>query len=312
MKVFQARESILKKRAYHFLHPGYWPMWLAFGLLRVCVFLPYPVLIQLGKILGRVALHLLPKKKKITQTNLRLCFPEKTQAERDQLLKKNFESVGIGLLETALAWWASDKRLKQWVQTEGLDNLYQAQGKNKGVLLATCHFTCIELGIRLLSFFAPIHVMYRPQNNQLFEWMLQKARQKYVVKGIMRYDPRGLMRALKGQNVICYTPDQDYGREASVFAPFFGISASTVTGTSRFLRQTGATLCLAYYFRNNERGSYTLQFFPPLENFPAENEVVNATRINSMIESTIRKYPEQYIWQHRRFKTRPTGEKSYY
>ncbi len=308
MKIYKHPNPILAKKWYNFLAIKYWPMWLALGLLRLSTYLPYRGMLGLGKILGYLFMWILPKKRRITATNLRLCFPHLSETARDKLLHESFTSAGIGLLETALAWWASDKRLRKQAHIEGTEFLAAAIAQNNGVMLMTAHFTSIELGIRLLSFAGPVCVMYRPQNNQLFEWVLQRARRHYVVEGITRYDAAGMLRCLRAGHAICYTPDQDYGRISSVFAPFFGVQAASVTGTSRFLKRTKSPLLPGFYYRDSKTQTYYLQIYPALNDFPSDDEVADATRINQLIEQAIMKHPEQYMWQHRRFKTRPIGE----
>ncbi len=270
-----------------------------------------PILRILGKGCGRLIRMLLVKRRKITAMNIALCFPELDAKAQQQLLKRNYDSVGLGLFETALAWFASDKRLQKLTDQVSFDTLYAAMKNNTGVLLMTCHFTMIELGIRLLSMHAPIGVMYRPQNNDLFEWCLQRARRKYVNWNIERYDVRGMLKYLRDDHVICYTPDQDYGADASVFAPFFGIPAATVSGTSRFIKHRHGLVVPGFYYRNaNNR--YSLYTLPAVENFPSDDPIADATRTNQILEHAIRQHPEQYMWQHRRFKTRPTNAAKIY
>ncbi len=299
--------TILSKKWYHFLSPRYWALWFALGLLRLCICLPYGALMRLGQGLGLLVMHVLPKRRHITAVNLKLCFPHLSEAERAQMMRESFKSAGMGLMETALAWWASDDYLRKKLVVNGIEHIVAAKQKQQGLMFMTGHFTSIELGIRLLSFCTPIYVMYRPQNSKLFEWILQRARKGYVVGGITRYDARGMLKTLHGDNAICYTPDQDYGRLSSVFAPFFNVPAASVTGTSRFIKRSGAAVVPGFYYRHLATKQYSLNFFPALENFPSEDDVQDATRVNQIIEQAILKAPTQYMWQHRRFKTRPEG-----
>lgn len=301
--------DLLKKQWTHFLSPRYWLTWLILGFLRLCAVFPYSVLLFLGKTVGYLFMWCIPKRRKVTTINLALCFPDLNILQRKKMLHDCFKSAGIGLLEMGLAWWGSDTRLKKMVHVNGLKHLNAAKTHKTGVLVATCHFTSIELGIRLLSFCTPINVMYRPQDNELFEWMLQKRRSRYVREGITRKDIRGMLRALKQTDAImCYTPDQDMGRDSSVFAPFFGILASTVVGTNYFIKKTGSVLLPGFYYRHEKEQRYSLNFLPVLDNFPSGDNMADATRINKIIEEAILLHPEQYMWQHRRFKTRPEGE----
>lgn len=298
---------------YRLLAPRYWATWLFFGLLRVLALLPYSLLLKIGKGLGYVIMRVLPKRKKITEINLRLCFPALSEAARQKLCLDSFISNGIGICELALAWYASDKRLKKMLTIVGRENLENALAQKKGILLTTCHFTSIELGIRLISLVTPIKIIYRPQDNDCFESLLQKRRARYVKECIYRRNMHGLMRALKSaETPICYTPDQDMGKDGAVFAPFFGIQANTVVGTNYLVKRTGAILVPGFYYRDEKNKQYRLECLPTLTEFPSGDDVADATRINKIIETAILKQPEQYMWQHRRFKTRPEGQASMY
>lgn len=301
-------EKILVKHWYHFLAPRFWPTWIIIGLLRISVFLPYSMMLFFGKRLGRLLMHLAHSRKNIAKVNLTLCFPELSAEERNRLLKKSFESIGIGFFETALAWWGSNKRLKKMVIIQGQDNLEKVKKDARGTLTPTCHFTSIELGIRFFTFITKANLMYRPQKNTLFEWILQKRRARYVNQSIHRRDIRKMLQALRDpEAVMCYTPDQDSSKHLSVFAPFFGIPASTITATSYFAKKIGCDVIPVFYYRDEKTKKYILDCHPTVNEFPTENDITDATRINKIIESAIRKYPEQYMWTHRRFKTQPDG-----
>tara|TARA_R110000868_G_scaffold380784_1_gene646843 strand:- start:16972 stop:17919 length:948 start_codon:yes stop_codon:yes gene_type:complete len=314
MKVYKpSKKHAIDYHWYEFLAPKYWGTWLLLSLMRLFALLPYRVLIIIGSGLGWIFYRVVPKRRHIAAVNLKICLPELSDAEREHLLKRNFRSIGIAFMETALAWHASDKRLKKMVVVHGGEFVKLAKARHKGILAVTCHFSHIELGIRLMSMVSPLGVMYRPQNNLLFEWALQRARKKYVTKGIVRQDIRGMMTALKTPDLVtCYTPDQDVGREASVFATFFGFPASTVTGTSRFIKKADATVIPGFYYRDEKNKKYHLVFETILDDFPSDDDLADATRMNMIMEKAIRKAPEQYMWQHRRFKTRPDGEASVY
>jgi KDO2-lipid IV(A) lauroyltransferase len=164
----------------------------------------------------------------------------------------------------------------------------------------------------MLSFRTPITILYLPPKNPLFAWILQTARQGYIKQCLIQSDMRGLLRNLKGNNVVCYTPDQDKGRNSSVFAPFFGIITATVKTTGKLLSHTQAAAISVLYIRDELHKKYTLTFSPIIQDFPTGNELQDAIIMNTLLENMICQHPEQYIWQHRRFKTRPIGEPSVY
>ncbi|MDP1575061.1 MAG: LpxL/LpxP family Kdo(2)-lipid IV(A) lauroyl/palmitoleoyl acyltransferase [Coxiellaceae bacterium] len=308
------KEVILSKSWYHFLAPRYWMMWIAIGLLRLSAFLPYSILLFLGKNSGRLVMRVWRERRIITAVNIKLCFPNLSVIEQQDLLRQSFESVGIGLFETALAWFASDKRIRKIACVVNLENLVAAKANDAGVLVTAAHFTHIELSLRIFSFCTPVSVMYRPQKNKLFEWVLQKCRARYVQEGIHRDDIRGMLRVIrKKETAVVYTADQDLGHHlGTIFAPFFGVTASTVLGGNYLAKKTGCTVLPVFCHRNKTAKYYEVYILPPLENFPSGDNIVDATRTNKIIEEAILKAPEQYIWQHRRFKTRPPGEPGVY
>lgn len=174
-----------------------------------------------------------------------------------------------------------------------------------------CHMTTLDMGGRLLALHADTDYLYRQDPNPLLAYMLVKARENYYGDAIISVETRKLVRNLQTGHIVWYAPDQDYGIKHSIFAPFFGIPAATVPGTGRFAKLGGAQVMgFAHYREPN--GHYRVEISAPLDNFPSGNDVTDATRINQLIEEMIRRQPDQYLWVHRRFKTRPEGEPSFY
>ncbi|HED52289.1 MAG TPA: LpxL/LpxP family Kdo(2)-lipid IV(A) lauroyl/palmitoleoyl acyltransferase [Gammaproteobacteria bacterium] len=296
----------------HYLAPRFWLTWLMFGALRLIILLPYRWQMRAGRLIGRLALHLTHRRRHIAEINLALCFPEKTPQQRLALLKAHFDSLGCGVVETALCWWGSDRQLHGITRLVGLEHLRAAQSKGKGVILLSAHFTTLELGGRLLARHTPFHVLYRRHKNPLFESVMRRSRERRFDKAIARDDMRGLLASLKDGMPVWYAPDQNHGGSQSVFAPFFGVPASTLTTPSRLAKISGAAVVPFYQTRLADGSGYLLTLCPALENFPSENALQDATRLNALLESVIREMPEQYLWVHRRFKTRPEGERSPY
>ena len=215
------------------LHPRYWINWLGLGLGWLAAQLPYSLQISIGRIMGKLLQKISARRAHIARTNLALCFPDKTDAEREQLLDKSFESLGIAVMEVVISWWASDKKLRRLVRIEGLEHLQDALANDKGVILLSAHFTTMEIGGRLLSLYSPFHPLYRQHKNPVLEYVMHKSRSKHTQKAIERGDMRGMIRSLKQKMAIWYAPDQNYGSEQSIFVTFFGVTASTITATSR-------------------------------------------------------------------------------
>ena len=180
------------------------------------------------------------------------------------------------------------------------------------MILLSAHFTSLEIGGRLLALRAPFHVLYREHKNPVFESVMRRARERHFEKAIPREDMRGLLRSLKENRAVWYAPDQNYGGEHSVYVPFFGVPAATITTTSRIARISGAAVVPFFPRRLGHGRGYRLILHPPLEDFPGEDPAADAARINRLIEAEIRKAPEQYLWVHRRFKTHPDGKNVLY
>lgn len=294
-----------------FLAPKYWPMWLGIGLLRLLALLPVPALVALGEGLGGFVGGVWKKRRHIVRTNLHLCFPQLGDAELEQATDAHFRAIGAGIFEACLAWWASDEKLRAHGEVVGLEHLQRAMAGGSGVLLLTGHFTTMELGARYLRMAGPpFHAMYRPAKNALVDYFMHRWREsKAGLPALPRDDLRGLVKALRAGRAIWYGPDQTVERQ-SVFVPFFGVPALTVTATAR-LAQMGRAKVVPY-FPARVNGRYVVTVLPALENFPAGDETADARRINEVIEQGIALAREQYFWVHRRFKWRPAGAPELY
>jgi KDO2-lipid IV(A) lauroyltransferase len=290
----------------------HWPTWLGLAGLRLLVYLPYAWQLSLGHAVGRLMYGLATKSRHTSQTNIDLCFPDSSVAEKQQLVKNCFISMGIGLFETGLAWWAPTKRLMPLVKIHGLEYIETALQKGKGVILFGAHFTTLEIVGRLLAQNLPFAVVYRRQKNLVLDFLNQYYLQKYYQMAIAREDIRGTLRCLKHNIPVWYTPDVDAGIKSSVFVPFFGIQAASVTATTRFTKLSQASSIPVSFYRREDGSGYDIIFQPPLTNYPSDNLMADTARINQALEDAIRKRPEQYLWSYKRFKTRPPGEARIY
>ncbi|MBS0969879.1 LpxL/LpxP family Kdo(2)-lipid IV(A) lauroyl/palmitoleoyl acyltransferasee [Chimaeribacter arupi] len=295
------------------LHPRYWLTWLGIGLLYVLVLLPYPVIYWLGTRLGRFSMRFLKRRVHIAQRNLALCFPEMPAAERDVLVRKNFESVGMGLFETGMAWFWPDWRVHRWFAVSGEENIAMAKAKKQGVLLVGLHFLTLELGARIFGLYNPGIGVYRPHDNKLMDWIQTWGRTRSNKTMLDRKDLKGMIRCLKQGDIIWYAPDHDYGPRASVFAPLFAVpDAATTTGTYLLARMAKPAIIPFVPRRLPDGRGYELVILPDVEDMPLDSELAAATRMNQVVEEAIMMAPDQYMWLHRRFKTRPEGQPSLY
>lgn len=290
------------------IHPRYWPTWLGLGILYVVTKLPYTFQLKFGKKLGWISYYLLKRFRRIAQINLKLCFPELSDQARKILLKKQFQSLGMGLVESAMAWWMPDHKLDSLIHINGLEHLQEAIAQKKGVLILSGHFTSLDICGRLFSSIFPMRVVYREQKNQVIDMLLKRHRNFKWMQPIHRQAIRQIIKALKQNMAIWYAADQDYGANHSIFSQFFNIPTATITTPSRYAQQTGAQVITLFYHRLAKGKGYQITIGPILENFAQGNESQDTLRFNQLLESAIRAHPEQYLWIHRRFKTRPAGD----
>lgn len=297
-----------------FLHPRFWGLWLGLGLLWLLVQLPYKALLGLGRALGALMYRVAGERRRVAARNLQLCFPELSHDERQRLLKENFASTGIAFFEMAMSWWWPQARLAKLAHIEGIEHLQAAQQQGQGAILMAVHFTTLEIGAALLGQRHTIDGMYREHGNPLFDFIQRSGRERHNLDSlaIEREDVRGMLKLLRNGRAIWYAPDQDYGAKQSVFVPLFGIQAATVTATTKFARLGRAQVIPFTQRRLADGSGYRLVVHPPLADFPGESEEADCLRINQWVEGVLRECPEQYLWAHRRFKSRPPGEPKLY
>lgn len=289
--------------------PRHWPVWLGVGLCMALARLPWGLQRRLGAAVGWLALRLLPDRRQAARTNLALCLPQLDAAAREALLRENFRDVGIGLFEFARAWWGDAGPMRASATIDGLDILKQLQAQGRGVLLVSGHFMTLEMCGRLLCDHVPLAGMYRRHRSPVMEWAVLRGRLRYASAMFGNGDTRAAIRHLKRGGVLWYAPDQDMRGKDTVFAPFFGIPAASITATHQFARMTGCAV--VPFFHRREGARYVLQVGQPLAPFPTEDAVADTSAVNAAIEAMVRQAPSQYLWLHRRFKRQPDGRSRY-
>jgi len=292
-----------------FLHPRYWLLWFGVGLLWIIVtLLPYKVLMKLGAGLGTLLMKLLKKRERTAIRNLELCFPNMPEQERADILAGHAKSVGIALFETGMAWWWPQWRVNKLVTFSGLEHIEAAQQQGKGVLLFALHTFCLEIGGRLFASKAKLTGVYRPHNNPVMEYLQVLGRQRSA-KLITKRNIRAMITALSDGESVWYTSDQDFGRSKAVFVPFFAVpQAATVVGASILTKNADALVIPYVIVRKDDGSGYHIELKPALENFPSGDDEQDAIYSNKVVEAGIMQAPHQYMWLHRRFKTRPNKD----
>lgn len=292
----------------HYLHPRWWTTWLGLGIMWLAAHLPLRWQWAIGRLAGKLAWRLLPRRRHITEVNIRLCFPDLSPDEQQALVRKSFLANGIGMMEIGLAWFRDMADLSEITTVHGLEHLNKALENGKGVLLVGGHYSTLEMGGSLATQAMDADVMQRDHNNPLMNAVMTRSRARRYGAVLDSKDLRGLLKRLRMNRAVWYATDQDYGRKGIVFAPFFDIPTGTITATSRITERSGCAVMPFSHFRREDRPGYDIYFHPALEGFPSGDELADATRVNKTIEQEIRRHPDQYLWMHRRFKTRPNPD----
>lgn len=295
------------------LAPRHWPAWLGAGLIWLVAHLPQAALLWLGRRIGALVRWIPSARRRIAAINIALCFPAFDASERDALVDANLRDIGLMLVEFALGWMASDRRMASIpTRIEGLEHLEEARARGKGVLLVGGHFSHLELCARLVSQRIRIAGMYRRMDSTVFEWVVLRARLRYAAAMFDKDDIRGTVKYLRGGGTLWYAPDQDMRSKDSVFVPFFDVPAATITATHHLARLSGAVVIPFFHRRLPHGQGYVLRLASPLRDFPGDDVLADTARVNACIEKMVREAPEQYLWVHKRFKTRPPGEPGIY
>ncbi len=294
------------------LLPKHWPTWIAVGIIWILSRLPYRALRRAGLIFGGVTRHLPGSRRRVAQRNIEICFPDMDAASRARLLRATLSDLGMMLAEFSLAWLGTRRAMARVPCTvEGLEHIEQCRREGRGVLLVGAHFSHLELCSRLVSERVRIAGMYRIMDNDVLEWIVLRARLRYGEHMFTKDELRASVKYLKRGGTIWYAPDQDMRGKDSVFVPFFGVSTSTITATHHLARLSGAAV-IPFFHKRLPEGGYALRLERPLQNFPTDDVHADTAAINAAIERMVREAPEQYLWIHKRFKTRPPGEPPVY
>ena len=268
--------------------------------------LPWPLQRALGYCTGMLLYVVVPSRRRAARINFGLCYPDLDDTTRARMLREHFAALGVGVFEFARAWWGSITPLRRTVRIDGLVHLHAATANGRGVLLVSGHFMNLEICGRLLCDHVPLAGMYRRHRGAVMEWAVLRGRLRYARAMFQQQELRPALRLLKDGGVLWYAPDQDMLGKDTVFAPFFGIPAATITATHQLARLSGCAVLP--FFHHREGGRYVLRIAPPLADFPSDDAAADTARINAAIEAMVREAPAQYLWIHRRFKRRPPGE----
>ena len=293
------------------LSPRHWPAWVGIGCLWLLAQSPMPLLRAIGRLVGALAHVFARRRRRYAERNVALAFPALDAAARARLVRANFRSLGIGFMEFLRAWWGPLGALPRHATIAGAEHVDAVLASGRGVLLVSGHFHTLELCGRLMCARLPLSGMYRRHESPVMEWAVKRGRLRYAAAMFARDELRPCLKHLKRGGILWYAPDQDMRGKDTVFAPFFGVPASTITATHQLARASGAAV-IGFFHRRTKDGGYEMRVTEPLADFPSSDPVADTARINALIEAMVREAPEEYLWIHRRFKRRPEGAPKIY
>jgi len=256
----------------------------------------------------------IPKRRRVTLTNLRLCFPNKTDAERKKIAKSFYRKLMRAALDHGVLWSGTLEEVAAMVRFEGVENITETVARGEHLIVISPHFVGLDAaGIGL-----NLHVrgcsLYQKQANPVWDEAALKGRLRFADPELIakhgRGDLKAVIRAMNKGLPFYYLPDMDHGRKNSIFIPFFGVPAATVPMACRLAKLTRAKVCMCIAEMTDE--GYTVHISPVWENYPTDDVEADTRHITAELEKWILKLPDQYLWSHRRFKTRPEGEPSVY
>ena len=289
-------------------------MRLLLALMWCLHWLPLPILGRIGEGVGSLLFVFMRKRRHITLTNLQLCMPQLTPAARLQLARSHFQYFARSVLERSILWWASPSRLSRLIQVVSQVPIQQMM--NRPTIFLCPHFVCLEVAGVAITMQAPACSIYTTQRNKIFDAALRKGRLRFTPdeKNLLSREAgvKPIIRAMKSGRAFLMLPDMDFGVRDSVFTPFFGIPAATLTSPARLVTATdGQIIPVVTRFLPNYQG-WQVIFYPPWENYSGTDINAATLRMNAFIEERVLESPAEYFWSHKRFKTRPDGERNFY
>ena len=281
------------------------------ALLRLLSLLPYSLVARMGSGLGAILYVMWRRRKHIVLTNLRLCFPAMTDLEHERLACAHFRHVVRSYLERGFQWFGSSRWVNRMVHLESKIELDDPDAPP--TIFMGFHFVGIEVGCMLYSSRLPIGALYTRMSNARLCALARRQRGRFGAEMIERSSSaRDAVKLLRARIPVMLAADMDHGTTGSVFAPLFGVPACTLTSVSRLAKLSGARVVPFVTEVLPEYRGYKLTIFEPLEGYPSGDDSLDACAMNAFLERQISRFPEQYYWVHRRFKTRPAGTPAVY
>ncbi len=315
VKKIAGQSSLIYKAKFEaeFLRPTYWLTWLAVFMLFIFMLLPAKLTDFTGNILGDLARNINAKRRRIARKNIELCFPDINQQQRNKLLKQNFRAQTRSILHYGLFWWAPKFMLKKRIIIKGQQYIEQSQKAGRSVIVMTSHSVGLEAAVSAITMRYPISGPFKLMKNKVTNWLVAKCRTRF---GTIIYTReaglRPIIKDVRAGQVMFYLPDEDLGKDRSIFVPFFGEQKATIPVLGRLAKTCNADVlpCISCY--DEKQHKYIIHILPALKDFPSGDDKKDTIRMNKAIEETVRICPAQYFWTLKLFRTRPEGEDRFY
>ena len=269
-----------------------------------------------GRILGWLAMRLVRPRVRVARRNIELCFPELDHDAREDLLRQHFHALAQSVVDRGVLWFRDADTVCDLVELRGEERFMSLYNAGQSFIFLAPHFIALDAAATRITVVLPsAATMYSPQSDPDVDALVRDGRKRFhEVHLVSRRDGiRGVVRHIRAGRPVYYLPDMDFGRKGSIFTPFFGIPAATLTATAQLARSFNLPVLPVLSTWNPDTGRYVVDILPPMDNFPGDDSLEDATaRLNQELESWVRRCPSQYYWVHRRFKTRPEGEAKLY
>ncbi len=298
---------------FEFLKPMYWGTWFGVLFLFVMMFVPAFIVDAMANVFGDLIRRVNKKRKNIARKNIDLCFPEKTESEKAQMLKDCFRHQARIVLYQGFLWWAPRPLLRKRIVFKGREHVENALKNNRSVIFMAAHSLALDAAVSGVALAYPSSGTYKPMKNKLVDWFMLKGRSRH--KGVIYAREAGfrpIIKHVREGSLMFYLPDEDLGRDNSIFVPFFGVEKATIPLLGRLSKTCKADVfpCMVCYEKATHR--YVINILPALENFPSNDDYADTLAMNKGLEAVIRLCPSQYFWTMKLFKTRADGSKDFY
>lgn len=298
---------------FEYLKPKFWGIWFVVTILWLLIFLPAPVMDAIANKLGDLIRNINKKRRRIARINIDLCFPELTNEEKKELIRRNFRHQARSVLYYGIIWWAPKAILKKRIVIKGQRNIEKSIKNGRSVIIMTAHSLGLEAAVSAITMNYPVSGPFNPMKNKLVDWLVAKGRTRH---GTIIYTRetglRPIIKDVRNGCAMFYLPDEDLGADRSIFAPFFDVEKASVPVLGRLAKSCKADVlpCIACY--DEEAHQYIVHVLPALNEFPQGDDYKDTLAMNQSLEKVIRICPSQYFWIMKLFKTRPQNESRFY